>query len=62
MDKAPLSQGRRRLSEHAAVVADPEAVEPLWAVAAGVELGRGDDEGDLASPGRCVTTALHPRD
>jgi len=29
MDKAPLSQGRRRLSEHAAAVADPEAVELL---------------------------------
>jgi len=39
VDKAPPSQGWRRLSEHAAAVADPEAVELLWAVAAGVELG-----------------------
>jgi hypothetical protein len=36
--KAPPSQGRRRLREHAAAVADREAVELLWAVAAGVEL------------------------
>jgi hypothetical protein len=39
VDKAAPSQGWRRLSEHAAAVADPEAVELLWAVAAGVELG-----------------------
>ena len=61
-DKAPPSQGRRRLSEHAAAAADREAMELLWAVADGVELRRGDGKGDLASPGRCVTTALHPRD
>jgi hypothetical protein len=29
VDKAPPSQGRRRLSEHAAAVADREAVELL---------------------------------
>jgi len=57
MDKALPSQGRRRLSEHAAAVADPEAVELTQSSS-----GRGDGEGDLASPGRCVTTALHPRD
>jgi hypothetical protein len=38
VDKEPPSQGRRRLREHAAAVADREAVELLWAVAAGVEL------------------------
>ena len=39
-----------------------EVAGVIRAIGPDTEMGSGDGEGDLASPGRCVTTALHPRD